>query len=126
MRRGLIRPDVLPRGRGHNALFGWRTLLVLRLLALVHIRFGGTVAHWGPIMDALRASLEGSSFPALYGHAAVYDGARMVISPASPFDAKQALLTLPLDEHLAEISRAFGPEEDEVQLPLLPPLLVKR
>jgi hypothetical protein len=31
-----------------------------------------------------------------------------------------------LDDHLTEISRALSPEQHEIQLPLLGPLLVKQ
>lgn len=126
MRRCLISPDVLPRGRGHNALFGWQTLLVLRLLALVHKRFGGTVAHWGPTLDIFRQSLHGVPFPALYGQVAVYDGEKVLVSSPSSLRVQEALLLLPLDDHLTEISRALSPEQHEIQLPLLGPLLVKQ
>ena len=126
MRRALIRPDVLPRGRGHNALFGWQTLLALRLLAVVHIRFGGTVAHWGPVLEALRTSLETTSFPSLYGCFALYDGQKMIVRASLVPNIQGALLTLPLDEHLTTISRAFAVDDQDGQLPLLPPLLVKR
>ncbi len=126
MRRRLIRPDVLPHGRGHNALFGWHTLLALRLLAEVHKRFGGTVAHWGPVMDALRVSLEGYSFPALYGHLAIYDGERLLITLPSSLHARHSHVVLPLDKHLTDISRALSPEDHEIQLSLLGPQLVKQ
>jgi|SRR5271165_5043000 len=108
MRRGLIRPDVLPRGRGNNALFGWQTLLALRLLALVHNKFGVSVAHCGPIMASLRTSLKETSFPGLYGQNAVYDGQRILISRAlSPY-LSQATLIIPLNEHLSAISQTLS------------------
>jgi hypothetical protein len=126
MRRCLISPDVPPRGRGHNALFGWQTLLVLRLLSVVHTQFGGTVAHWGPALNTFRQSLQGVPFPALYGQIAAYDGKQVTVSSRSALGTQQPLLILPLDDHLNEISRALSPEQHEIQLSLLGPLLVKQ
>ena len=126
MRRCLISPDVPPRGRGHNALFGWQTLLVLRLLAVVHKQFGGTVAHWGPALNTFRQSLQGVPFPALYGQIAAYDGKQVTVSSRATLGNQQPLLILPLDDHLNEISRALSPEQHEIQLSLLGPLLVKQ
>jgi hypothetical protein len=126
MRRGLILPDVLAQGRGHNALFGWHTLLALRLLASVHFKFGGSISHWGPIIEEWRKSLNGVSFPALYGQAAIYEGERMFSGSAPATNLWQAQLILPLDDHLDAIARALSPEQQEAQFSLLPLLLVKR
>lgn len=125
LRRGLLPPDVLPQGRGHNALFGWRTLLALRLLADLHRRFGGTVTHWGPVLSIWREHLNDVSFHALYGHYAVYDGLRMtVVAKLAPIT--NACLVLSLDEHLDALARGMQSSSREKQLPLLPPMLVKK
>ena len=125
-RRKLISPDVAPQGRGHNALFAWQTLLVLRLLATLHRDFGGTVAHWAPILQTWRLSLEGRSFPTLFGLVVVSDGARIQIAASAGGRVLDALLVLPLDPHLDAIAASLRDDGRDLQLPLFPPLLVKR
>ena len=125
MRRSLIAPDIQARGRGHNALFGWRALLALRLLSVIHSRFGGTVAHWGPVLERFRCSIEAKSFPALFGHIAVFDGDKVQLRQSVDRGQSEALI-LRLDDHLLAISRGLGSNDREIQLSLLPPLLVTR
>jgi|ERR1700733_1253610 len=125
MRRSLIAPDIQPRGRGHNALFGWRALLALRLLSAIHSRFGGTVAHWGPILERFRCSIEAKSFPALFGYMAIFDGNTVQLQQ-SVERGQSEILIIRLDEHLLAISRGLASNDQEIQLSLLPPLLVTR
>jgi hypothetical protein len=125
MRRSLITPDVQARGRGRNALFGWRALLALRMLSVIHSRFGGTVAHWGPILEDFRCSIEINSFPALFGQMAVFDGHKVQLRQSIDQGQSEALF-IKLDDHLLAISRGLGSNDRELQLPLFPPLLVTR
>jgi hypothetical protein len=125
MRRALITPEVQPRGRGHSALFGWRSLLALRVLSLIHTEFGGTVAHWGPIVENFRRSIEHASFPALFGQYAISDGRKMVLGQ-SLHQARCTGLIVALDEHLLAVSRGLSHEDGDGQLSLLPPMLVTR
>lgn len=123
-RRALLSPDVPARGKGHHALFGWRSLLALRLLAVIHRQFGGTVTHWGPLLGDFRSRIEGTSFPSLFGKFALYNGERINVGNGET-PAASATLSLPLDEHLTAISFAMNDSEAQSQLPLLPPLLVR-
>src|SRR5687767_7809507 len=97
-RRALLPPDVPARGKGNHALFGWRSLLALRLLAVIHHEFGGTVTHWGPLLDKFRGQIEGTSFPSLFGKFALYDGERIKVVDRVVATAFSSL-TLPLEEH---------------------------
>jgi hypothetical protein len=124
MRRSLITPEVRPKGRGHLALYGWRSLLAVRLLALIHSRFGGSIAHWGPIVEVFRQSIQHVSFPALHGQHALCDGTTMVVGHRHP--SSSSALIVALDEHLLAISRGLGTQELEPQLPLFPPMLVSK
>jgi hypothetical protein len=127
MRRRLVQPDVPARGRGNNALFGWRSLLAVRILAALHVRFGGTVSHWGPLVEQFRVSLEGFSFLALHGQAFVSDGHTVSLKPvAAVVSEPRASIALPLAEHLSIIIAALGHQNSDQQLQLLLPVVVNR
>jgi hypothetical protein len=127
MRRRLVQPDVPASGRGNNALFGWRSLLAVRILAALHLRFGGTVSHWGPLVEQFRVSLEGCSFLALHGQAFVSDGHTVSLRPAGAVAGEpSACIMLPLAEHLSVIAAALGHQNADPQLQFLLPVVVNR
>lgn len=127
MRRRLVQPDVPAKGRGNNALFGWRALLAVRLLRVLHVRLGGTVSHWGPLVEQFRISLEGYPFLALHGQAFVSDGEAVNLkSLAAAASESMTCIVIPLAEHLSAIAEALGHKDADQQLQLLLPVVVNQ
>jgi len=125
IRRSLLRPDRPPAGRGHHALFGWRTLLALRLLRELHEEFGGTVAYWAPILSQWRDDLVSKPFHSLYEHSVILEKGVARISRVIPNSSSMPFIVLPLNHHLVALA-AGGLAAMEKQRPLLKPHLVKR
>jgi hypothetical protein len=122
-RRALISPDVTPGGPGRRALYGWQTVLLLRLAVVLKEKFRIELqAHRGLLL-ALRHLLDGASFPALRGTVLVLHGMThgeliaegRVIYRA---DAADDVLILRLDPHLDVLAADFAPREQDLQLPL--------
>jgi hypothetical protein len=122
-RRDLLRPDVEPDGPGRHALYSWQTVLVLRVLRVLHADFAVEVAAWAPAMNELRSRLEGVSFPSLHSCSAHFKSPKHAAIVAGHVPAQGVFIEL--GPHLAEIAamlRAPGTE----QLPLFPATAVRR
>ena len=125
-RRALIEPDVPPQGAGRVALFGWRTLLVLRVLHHLQEHYGVEVGRWGAAAKLLRTDLEPISFPATWSRTAHFKGRAdcMIILESEAQGASEGLLVR-LEPHLAPLAEAMAlPRPD--QLPLFPLAAVGR
>lgn len=124
-RRGLVPPDVEANGPGRHALFAWQTLLVLRLLLVLHNDFAAEVAAWAPAVKTLREKLDRVSFPTLWRLWVFFpsrDAAELIEGPA---EMHAPGVILPLEPHLAVLATQLSmPRID--QLSLLPPMVVAR
>ena len=125
VRRSLLPPEVRPGGRGRHAMFGWRSLLALRILREIHIKFGGTVSHWGPILAQWCDSIAAKPFHSLYGHLIIFEEKTVRITRTTPNASSGPFLALPLDNHLAALACGGIPSSED-QRPLLKPHLVTR
>ena len=65
-RRDILPPDVLPGGTGKNALFEWRTVLVLMILKELRDKFHIELGAWRQSVRDLRNQLIGVPFHALW------------------------------------------------------------
>lgn len=125
-RRALIEPDVPPQGAGRVALFGWRTLLVLRVLHHLQECYGVEVGRWGEAAKLLRADLEPLSFPATWSRTAHFkDRSNCIVILDGEAQAASEGLLVRLEPHLAPMAEALAvPRPD--QLPLFPLTAVGR
>ena len=124
-RRELISPDVGPDGPGRHALYAWQTLLVLRLLLVLHNEFAAEVGAWAPAAKNLREKLDGASFPTLW-HLSVFFPNRytaLLVDDVSKIG--HTGLILPLESHLTALASKLSlPRPD--QLSLFLPMAVSR
>ncbi len=127
VRRAIIQPDVPATRQGQQALFGWQTVLLLRLAIVLRTRFHVELQIHRDLFTTARELLTGRSFPSLWGGTlAIHDlrrcsllGARDVIS------GDDDVILLRLDAHLAILSQGFGVAEFVSQLPLFPAVAVE-
>lgn len=124
-RRGLISPDVEPDGPGRHALYSWQTLLVLRLLRLLHNDFAAEVAAWSPAANVLRTKLDGFSFPGLWGMSAFFRDRETAALLDDPSELSSGGIVIPLDPHLSVLAMKLSLPR-AAQLSLFPPMLVTR
>lgn len=125
-RRGILEPDVSPAGPGRHAMYAWQTLLTLRLLLVLHARFGVEISQLADVVKTLRIRLKGTSFPALWPLWAVLVDSKTIELTANPDDViADGAIVLPLRPHLEVLATAMSLPVDE-QLPLLPPMAVSR
>jgi hypothetical protein len=73
-RRALIPADVPPKKQGSSAQFSWQTILVLRLAVTLKDNFRLELQAHRSLFGALRRSLKGRSFIALWDQALVLRG----------------------------------------------------
>ena len=121
-RRGLVRPDVAPRGPGRPALYGWQSVLILRLAVVLRERFRIELHAHVDLLVALRELLAGVSFPALRGCVLALRGmedGELLAETAMLADREgRDSLILRLDPHLDVLATEFAPQEQGGQLPL--------
>ena len=125
-RRTILRPDVAAQGSGRVALYGWRTMLALRVLHHLQVRYGIEVSAWGGAAGEFRSGLEGRSFLAAWHCAARFGSNRtctLLTDTEQPATA-DGLLVL-LEPHMAPMAAAMAiPRPD--QLPLFPLAAIRR
>lgn len=125
-RRGILEPDVSPGGPGRHAMYAWQTLLTLRLLLVLHERFGVEIGQLSTMAKTLRARLTGTSFPALWPlWAAMVDSHTIELTSSPEHVINSGGIVLPLRPHLEVLASEMSLPVDE-QLPLLPPMAVSR
>ncbi|OJY92678.1 MAG: hypothetical protein BGP25_10315 [Lysobacterales bacterium 63-13] len=125
-RRGILEPDVSPAGPGRHAMYAWQTLLTLRLLLVLHARFGVEIGQLADVAKTLRIRLKGTSFPALWPLRAAMVDSQTIELTTHPEDViADGGIVLPLRPHLEVLATAMSLPVDE-QLPLLPPMAVSR
>lgn len=126
-RREILEPDVAPGGPGRHALYGWQTLLVLRVLLVLQEEFGAEVIAWAKAARGFRKLVDKRSFPSLTSgwvffadcnQAALFES----VKRGSPIDAG---LLLPLKPHMDVLAMAFAAQGDG-QMQLLRPMAVTR
>ena len=124
-RRELLCPDVEPDGPGRHALFSWQTLLVLRVLLVLHRDFAAEVGAWAPAAQQLRAQLERVSFPSLWRMSAFFPSRETVILTEDVSGTERGGFIVPLEPHLTVLATKLSmPRPD--QLSLFPPMAVSR
>jgi len=125
-RRGILEPDVSPAGSGRHAMYAWQTLLILRLLLVLHARFGVEISQLVDVAKTLRILLKGVSFPVLWPLWTVMANSQTIELTAHPEDVlTDGGIVLPLRPHLEVLATAMSLPVDG-QLPLLPPMAVSR
>lgn len=121
-RRALISPDVAPQGPGRRALYGWQTVLLLRVAVVLKEKFRIELQAHQDLLAALRDLLGNASFPALRGAVLVLHGMTHgeLVADSVVFraDASDDALFLRLDPHLEVLAADFSPREQNPQLPL--------
>lgn len=126
-RRGLLKPDVAASGPGTLALYGWQTVLALRLAVSMRKSFHMELAAQRALLGGLRRRLEGISFLSLIGCrlACFPEGEWTILRPGAQPPADRDVLLLALDPHLDVLADNFAPHADMRQLPLFAALKVK-
>ena len=122
-RRELISADVGPDGPGRHALYAWQTLLVLRLLLVLHNEFAAEVGAWAPAAANLREKLESTSFPSLWHSSVFFPNRHTALLVEDVSKIGHTGLILPLESHLTVLAAKLAlPRAD--QLSLFPPMAV--
>lgn len=126
MRRAILAADVPPNGPGRHALYSWRTILSLRVLNELHVRFGAEVGGWARSIRNLRDGLEHRSFHSLWGAAALFRGRddETTILEVRHISIERGSIVLPLDPHLEIVAYGLKLESRVPQLQLFPATLV--
>jgi len=107
-------------------MYAWQTLLTLRLLLVLHARFGVEIGQLADVAKTLRIRLKGTSFPALWPLRAAMVDSQTIELTTHPEDViADGGIVLPLRPHLEVLATAMSLPVDE-QLPLLPPMAVSR
>lgn len=119
-RRGIIQPDVPAQGAGRVALYGWRTLVVLRVLHYLQITYAIEVSAWTGAALEFRSALEARSFPAAWRCSAQFSSYRSCVlalemEPLGTFNG----LSVRLEPHMAPMASAMAMRRPD-QLPLFP------
>ena len=116
-RRELISPDVGPDGPGSHALYAWQTLLVLRLLLVLHNDFASEVGAWAPAAQNLREKLVGASFPALWELLVFFPNRHTALLVDDVSEIGHTGLILPLKSHLTVLASKLSlPRPDQLSL----------
>ena len=124
-RRELISPDTGPDGPGRHALDAWQTLLVLRLLLVLHNEFPAAVGPRAPAAKNLREKLDGASFPTLWHLSVFFPNRRTALLVDDISKIACTGLLLPLQAHLTVLSPELSlPRPNPISLFL--PLAVSR
>jgi hypothetical protein len=124
-RRGLISPDVTPQGPGRHALFSWQTLLVLRLLRVIHVEFAAEAGAWAPAAQDLREKLDHVVMPSLWRTSIVFASLKSCSLVEEFSENVVQGLVLPLAPHLVVFGTKMSiPRPDQLQL--FPPMAVGR
>jgi hypothetical protein len=126
-RREILEPDIAPSGPGRHALYGWQTLLVLRVLLVLQEEFGVEVVAWAKAARRFRKLVDKRSFPSLTTAWVFFADCNQAvllesIKRGSRVDAG---LLLPLKPHLDVLATAFASQGDS-QMQLLRPMAVTR
>jgi hypothetical protein len=124
-RRALVPADVPAAGPGRHALFTWQTLLVLRLLRVMHADYGAEVSAWAPASKLLRGQLEHAIFPSLWRTKVVFESLTLVyLTDELPKHLDHAFV-FSLAPHLNALAAKMSvPQQD--QLSLFAPMVVQR
>lgn len=122
-RRGLVEPDIPARGKGTQARFSWRTLLILRLAKSLQDDLGVELSAHKQNLKGIQNALQGESLQALWKKAAVFSlthGPSLVQETDLLASPQKAMIVMMLQPHLRDIVKAFGVAEPTMQLPLFP------
>lgn len=120
-RRGLVAPDVPPRGKGSQARFSWQTVLVLRLAVVLRQEFHVELQAQREFFAGLQRELAGRSFPALWPTSVVLSGSgRWALLNVEEVEigSNKGCIVLPFAPHLQVLSVGFGLPDTMQQLPL--------
>jgi hypothetical protein len=116
-RRGLILPDVEAEGPGRHALYGWPTLLVLRLLLTLHNDFAAEVCAWADAAKALRQQFDRTPFQSLWRMSAHFPSRETANLIDQATQAEYTGIMLPLDPHLSALAIGLAlPPPDQLSL----------
>ena len=124
-RRELISPDVDPDGPGRRSLYAWQTLLVLRLLLVLHNDFAAEVGAWAPAVKNLREKLDRVSFPSLWRLSVFFPNRQTALLVDDVAEIGSAGVILPLESHLTVLATKLSLPRPN-QLSLFPPMAVSR
>lgn len=124
-RRELLLPDVEPHGPGRHALYSWQTVLVLRVLLVLHRDFAAEIGAWAPAAQKLREHLEHLPFLYLWRVCAVFPSTTDVILTENIIDARDGGIVVPLEPHLDVLATKLSLPRP-AQLPLFPTMAVPR
>ena len=103
-RRALLRADVEAAGPGRHALYAWQTVLVLRLLLVLHRDFAAEVGAWAPALQTLRAKLDKVSFPALWELGVFFPNREDAELTSLPMHAGTSGVFISLEPHLSALA----------------------
>ncbi len=122
-RRALLTPDVEAEGPGRHALYSWQTILVLRLLHVLHRDFAAEVGAWAPALQTLRAKLDRVSFPALWDLGVFFPNREEAELTSLPMQPGASGIFISLEPHLSSLSIQLASPRPR-QLSLFPAVAV--
>ena len=116
-RREIISPDVGPDGPGRHALYAWQTLLVLRLLLVLHTEYAAEVGAWAPAAKNLREKLDSTPFPSLWYLSVFFPSLHTALLVDDVSKIGHSGLILPLESHLTVLASKLSlPRPDQLSL----------
>ncbi len=116
-RRELLHPDVEPDGPGRHALFSWQTVLVLRVLLVLHRDFTTEVGAWAPAAQQLRGRLEHLPFLNLWRLCALFPSTTDVILTENIAEAGTGGIVIPLEPHLEVLATKLSVNRQQIVTP---------
>lgn len=120
-RRGVIRPDIEPRGPGRHALYSWQTVLVLRVLCALRQRYRIELSAWAEFPERLRQQLEGVSFVQLWGCVVrIFGPEHVELLPARAAAPAEDAIIVHLDSHLETLATGLTLPRAPAQMTLFP------
>ena len=121
-RRGLIKPDVPACGKGTQARFSWRTLLLLRLAGTIRSHLHVELEGHRSAFFSLQEQLQNHAFHPLLNRWLVMAAGRSSLERLNNIDivGNSPALIVSLAPHLEIISNGLGIVEPMAQLPLFP------
>lgn len=111
-RRGIIAPDVRPKGPGTRALYSWQTVLLLRVTITLKSKFFIELTASGPLLAAISAKLKGLRFSEVRNTVLVIHDSNSfdLIEEWNPIAVRDGAIVIPLEPHLNALFGTFAME----------------
>jgi hypothetical protein len=111
-RRGIIAPDVRPKGPGTRALYSWQTVLLLRVVITLKSKFFIELTASGPLLSTILAKLKRLSRSDVKSMVLVIRDSNSfdLVDQSNPIPTHSAAIVVPLAPHLYALAGNFEAE----------------